>query len=254
MIAVAIAMLIGTQAPQQDSGGQPKVSPSEVVSKMFARYAGAKSIVGTIKMTQAARGVSVHTDSELQLERPALIYLHQSRDGSFSRNWFLTSDGKEFSYDRPQEYLDNAGVQYGKSRFVEYVTQHGVSMGISEMLLASYKSLGDVNPMLETAVASKEWLSRLTQQWASLYYRGKQTVGGQSVDAITGDYRETKMVPISGTFEAYISDSGDFVRYVIHEKHSYPKLQSGVIEVTTTWDADLRLNAKTDPNLYKVLK
>jgi hypothetical protein len=248
MTALALAVFFVIPAAHQEVAPQPKVSASQIMSKMFAHYADAKSAVGTVKMAQTADGVTVHTNTDLQFERPNLIFLHQARDGSRARQWFLTSDGREFSYDRPEDQV------YGPDRFVEYVTQHNVTLTISEYLLASMKSMGDINPMLESAIASREWLKRLTGQWASLTYRGRSTVNGQEVDWISGKFRETAFAKASGEFEAFITDSGDFVRYVLHQQVTFKRLRKEPINITTIWDADIKLNVKTDPSLYKVLK
>jgi hypothetical protein len=252
MITLAIAMLIGIQGPQQDSNGSQKESPSKIMSRMFAHYAEANSVVGTIRMTQSAQGKAVHTQTELQFERPSKIFLRQVRDGLKGRQWLLTSDGNTFSYNRPDD------EDYGRDRYVEYVTQHNKALTISEEMLAAYKSLGDVNPILESTVASKEWLTRLTQQWATLVYHGRATVNGKDVAEVTGEYRDTNLVKVSGTFSAYVTDEGELVRYQLKQimqvgNPTNPR-ETIPVEVVTTWDSDLKLNGRTDPTLYRVVK
>jgi hypothetical protein len=248
MMTLAIAVLMAIQAPQQDSTTQPKPSPSRIMSKMFAHYAGARSAVGTIKMVQTAKGYTVHTETDMQFDRPSLIFIHQVRDGVKGREWFLTSDGKEFSYDRPEDEL------YGHSRYVEYVTQHSTALTLGDFLLASVLSLGDVNAMIESAVASNEFLKRLSGQWASLVYRGRTTVDGQEVQAVTGQYRDNALSKITGEFEAYINDAGDFVKYVVHQHLRLGKTSGDMVDVDTTWTSNLKIDVPTNPKLYKVIR
>jgi len=247
MITVAIAFLVGLQGttPVQPA----TTSASEILSRMFAHYAEAQSLVGTIKMTQSANGASIHTETNIQFDRPSLIYLHQMRDGSQAHEWYLTSDGKTFSFDPP----DNRNPIYGRKRPVEYVGQHNTNLTLPDFLSAASHSLGDLNPMIKVAIGSKPWLQNLTSQWASIVYRGRVTVNGQMVQAISGQYREHTGLPVSGDFEAYVADNGDFVRYVLKQRLMFPQVSKEAIDVSTTWDADLKLGAKTDRSLYKVV-
>jgi len=251
VITAAIALLIGIQGSQQASGDQAKLSPSQILSKMFAHYAEAKSAVGTIKMTQTAVNTSVHITTDLQFERPSLIFLRQVRDGSLPHQWYLTSDGKEFSYDHPSNR--DPGL-YGKRRMVEYVTQHSQSLTVSDFLNAATYSLGDMNPMIISAIGSKEALKKLIGQWATLNYEGRITVDGQIAQRIVGQYRETSIGPIAGQFEADISETGDFMKYVLRQRMMFPKLDKEAIEVTTTWESSLKVDATTDKALYKVVQ
>ncbi len=254
MLSIAIAVLISVQAPQGDSPTQQKPDAASILTKMFARYAVAISVSGTIRMTQTAQVTSrpesaaVHTVTELQFNRPSQIYLHQTRDGSHAGVWLVTSDGKEFSYDPP---LDESR-EFGRRRHVEYVTQHGQALTVGDILDAAAHSIADPNAILEAAAGSKARLRWMLGQWATIVYRGKVEINGQTVQAIRGQYRENAETPISGEFEAFVNESGDFVRYVLHENYS-PQGRSEVVAVTTTWDSDLKLNAKTDASLYRVV-
>jgi len=247
MITATIGLLLLVQAPQQDASAT-KTSASQLMSKMFSHYAAANSLVGTVKMTQSANGVSVHVLTELQFDRPSKLYIHQYRDGSNAKNWYITSDANVWSYDRP----DNRPQDLGKDRYVEYVTQHANdAMTLPRFLEAASHSLGDVNPMLVSAISSPTWLKRLTGQWATLTYKGKVTIGDQSVNEIDGDYRQTAGLQTSGEFAAFVTDDGDFVKYIVHERWAVPKHAGDVIEVSTVWESSLKIGAATNPNLYK---
>ena len=244
MITTVIALLVGIQGP-----AATKVSAAGIMTKMFAHYADAKSVVGTIKMTLTAAGESLHTNTNVQFDRPSKIFLHQTRDGLHPREWLLVSDAKSFSYDPPNEQ----SKIFGQKRHVEYVTQHGTSQNLGDFLSAAAQSLGDINPMIEAMISSKVWLQKLTGQWATLVYRGKVTANGQECHAITGNYRDNVSAPPSGTFEAYVTEDGEFVKYVLHQRVSVANGVRDPVDVTTTWDAVLKIDAPSDPALYSVL-
>ncbi len=243
-----VLLLSMVSAPQGEAAGT-KSTPSEILTKMFARYASANSISGTIAMTQSANGASIHTNTELQFDRPSQLYLRQVRDGSTARQWLVTSDGTEWTYDRPES---QSGA-FGKPRYREYVTQHGYRMTMSDFLTGASSSLGDVNAMLISAMSSKEWMKRLTGQWASLQYDGKSTLDGQSVLKISGQYRENPSLAPSGTFEIYVSEAGDFLRYATRQRMQFPKISQDPIEIVTVWNSTLKIGAVTDPKLYRVV-
>jgi len=249
MITTVIAMLIAVQGQQQDTNSAPQTSAAQIMTKAFAHYSSAQSLSGTVNMAQSAKGVTVTIDSDLQFDRPSKIYLHQTRSGSRARQWLLTSDGSLFSYDKPENNRD-----FGHTRYTEYVTQHNKAQTIGDMYVASEYSLGDMNPILDVAIADVHRLKRLQDQWVSLAYAGKQNIGGQQVEKITGQYRENARSLASGEFEAYVNGAGDFVRYVLYQKISVPGASNEIIDVTTIWNSSLKVGVQTNPSYYKVVQ
>jgi len=249
MITTAIALLITIQAPQQDSTNPTKLSASQIMSKVFSRYASAQTISGTVKMSQTARDVTVHINTELQYERPGKIYIHQARDGSHPQQWLLTSDGREFSYDRPEG-------AFGRDRFVEWVSQNGVDQKIQDLYMAAEKSLGEQNAVLDIAVSQPNRLKLLLKQWATLSYDGRVTVNGDQVHKITGQYRENVDLPPAGTYEIDVSENYDLVRYITDERRVFSVPKQGAVELNlhTEWDSNLQVGAKVQPNLFRVVK
>jgi len=245
MITTAIALLVTIQAPQQDGVVPQKTGAAQIMSKVFGRYASAQSISGTIKMAQSAKNVTVNILSELQYDRPSKIYLHQTRDGSKPRQWLLVSDGKLFAYDRPEGVL-------GRDRFPENVTQNGIEQKISDIYVASALSLGDMNAMLDVAICHPNRLNILRSQWATLSYQGRVTLNGDLVHKISGQYRENPTAPVSGQYEIYVNEDGDFLRYIVNERFMFPGQSKEPVDVKTVWDSTLKVGAKTDPALYRV--
>jgi hypothetical protein len=218
-----------------------------MMSQMLAHYASAQSLVGTIKMTQSAQGVSLHITTELQYDRPSMLYIRQIRDGSRPKVWTVTSNGSIWSYDRP----DNQDAHMGPNRHVEYVTQNNITMKLSDFFGAASHSLGDMNPMLISAISNPDWLRRLTGQWATLVDKGSTKINGQVVEEIAGKYRDGVGHSQSGDFEAYVSDAGDLVKYVLYQRMAITGVTKGAVDIMTVWESNLQVGATTNKDLYQ---
>ena len=233
--------------------GENPVTAVSLISTAFARYAKAQSIVGQIQLTQTAAGTTLVTKTQLQMEQPNKLYLLQVRGGKTPRQWLVTSDGKQFSFDRPDNVL-------GPKRFVENVhvqdTLRNVNLTNQDIYLATLQSLGDVanNIILDIAFARTEDLRNILDQWPTFRLHGKVKLGETMVYAIVGDYREGKSEPVTGAFELYINDKGDIVRYVLKQTMKYPQVSPEPISVVSTWDSNLVLNGKPNPALFAVVK
>ncbi|MDR3688474.1 MAG: hypothetical protein P4L46_03785 [Fimbriimonas sp.] len=246
MIATVLALTIALHGPGQDTTAPAKESASQILTKAFGHYASAQTAAGTIKMTQTALGVSLSIETDLQFDRPSKLFLRQSRTGARPHQWLVTSDGVRFSYDRPEGEL-------GKDRYVEFVTQGGITQKISDYYIAAAKSLGEQSAMLDVALSEPGRLRRLKSQWASLAYQGRVNIDGQLVHKITGLYREDGSAAASGRFEIYVTEDGDFVRYVVAQRFVFPSKSKDPIDVNTQWDSTIKVGAKTDPSLYQVV-
>ena len=217
------------------------------MSQMLSHYASAQSVVGTIKMTQSAQGISLHIITELQYDRPSMVYIHQVRDGSRAKMWTVTSNGSVWSYDRP----DNQDAHMGPNRHVEYVTQNNITMKLSDFFGAASHSLGDMNPMLISAMSNPDWMRRLTGQWATLVDKGPTTINGQQVEEVGGKYRDGIGHSQSGEFEAYVTNAGDLVKYVLYQRMAISGVSKQAVDITTVWESNLQVGAVTNKDLYK---
>ncbi len=247
MITLSIALLLTLQSAQQEATVPVKESASQILSKVFSRYAGAQSISGNIKMSQTARGVTLSINTDLQYDRPSRIYLHQIRYGNNPKEWLLVSDGKSFSYNKPNDR------SFGRDRYSELVTQNGVDQKISELYMASEQSLGELNAILDVAICQPSRLNRLKAQWATIKYQGRVTLNGALVKKISGQYRDDPNAPANGEFGIYVTEEGDFVRYETTQRFVFPTISNQPVDVKTTWDSTLKVGEKTNPSLYKVI-
>ncbi len=236
LAVVAVSQGQAPVSPQQ-------ITPSSIVQKMLSKYAGADSMYGRIKLTQTSSGAKVVIDTELQFDKPSKIFLRQVRQSSEPRSWLVLSDGVLFSYDKPDLIL-------GSPRFVEKVKQGFSSQTFREMYGAAARSIGDKSPILDIAVGRPDDMRAIMNQWATMKIHSRVKLKETEVTAIVGDFREGSDAPVSGSYEAYISDDSEFLRFVLKQKFAVPNNQT--VEVVSIWDADLKVNSPTDVKLYNM--
>jgi hypothetical protein len=247
MLTSLIALCALAPPPMQAPAANP--SPAALVSKMIARYAEAKTVVGTITFVNSASGRSVRIDTQLQLERPSRLFLRQATASQPPQTWLVTSDGEFFSYDRPEGLLGRA------QRLIEPVKAGDQLLKVADIYSAAGGSLADRSPPLDLAIGRLVDLQALRNSWATLEYKGRTTFRGATVHVVAGQHRDAVELPASGTFEMLIGDDGDLLRYTHRNIVAAPREYNvAPIEVTAVWDADLKVNGPVDPNLFRVVR
>lgn len=244
MIALTLALAL-----TQNQGS----NAAEVVSKMLAHYNAAQTMTGTILMTQSAMGKSVRTETVLQFEKPDKLYIKQISRSSQPRQWLVTCDGQYVAYDTPNDIRDT-----NEERLVEPLVSNGVKQKFTDIYRAVVRSLGDRSAPLDIAINRLEDLKFLRGQWKTVEWAGEEEVNGEKLQSVRGLWREYPDAPThSGTFQMWITPSGDLRRYAIIELVKFP-LGPGQLsdpqEVITTWDARLVVDGKPDPALFKLVR
>lgn len=219
-------------------------APAAVVSKMLATYANAKSLSGTIKFTQSLGNVSVSIETYMQYERPGKLYIRQDRKSiSDPRTWIVSADGKYFSYDSPDEIADT------RSRLIE---AYGEGQDIRDVYNAASRSMGDRDAPIVIAISRQKDLEFLRNQWVSVEMLDPKPVGSEAFTVVAGKWRENGRMPASGLFEMWITPDGELKKYLRRETIAAEGMAPQV--VTSTWDVNLALNGKIDPNLFQLIK
>jgi hypothetical protein len=238
----------------------PAEGAAELVGKMLRNYDSAQTLTGTIRFTQSVQNVSIVIDTNLQWAKPAKLFIRQDRRSSDPRTYFVTSDGKTFSYDLPE---DRAGAP--GERLFEPVSQPGRTLDYRDIYAAASRSLGDRSAPIDIAICRTEDLKFIRGQWATMEFAEKP--GPDGVRVIVGDWRQYANAPASGSFEMWITDDGDLKKYVQRETfqpeasaldekfrpHPVP-LNVGPLQITSVWDVNLKVNGAPDPSLFKVIK
>ena len=257
IVTTFVTALIALCGPQ----GSEAPTAASLISKCFAVYHDAQSLSGTIKLTQSAGNVSLTISTELQLDRPGKLFLHQIKTGSKPEDWLVTSDGSQFSYDRPEGLLGSRD-RYVENLLVDDAFHKHIQLGLPDIYGAVLRSISDKSAFLDIAIGRKEDLGFLLSQWPAFKLHGKVKVGEVECYAITGSYRDGQSSPVSGTFELYIKENGEFVRYVVKQDMQFQlkpdnsgrqNVLTDPIHITSIWDSNLELNGKLNPALFKVV-
>lgn len=228
--------------------GNSGLKPSELVSRSFAKYSAAQTIVGTIRLTQAAGGQSGTIETTLQIQRPDRIFLRQIQNKSPVKVWLVTCDGRGFTYDAPVEAEGRKPF-----RLYESMNKETGRMTVQDVYRATVASIGDRSAPLDIAVAHKEDLRFVAGQWATLELAGQTEIRGVKCYRIRGLWREFPGGPTVGRFELYLDDQSLIRRYAIEQairlQANQPPLQ-----VVSIWDVDLQLDVPVDPSLFRLVR
>jgi hypothetical protein len=260
-IALSLALL-NPAAPAQESAS----APAKLVSKMLRYYFEAQSLTGTIMYTATDGTGQVQVQTVLQFEKPSRIYLRQNKGGKTPQQWLLVSDGKHFAYDPPAQLQND--LTGSAPRLVEPVWQV-VDKGPTGQIMGNYSvrqiyaveapGLADRSIPLDVAIGRPEDLQHDNLQWMTVTADGQDSINGAPVTKITGKWREygnqvTDVNYAPGQYWMYIANDGKLIRYVVERSiprdPQHPSF-TDTYKLRETWDVDLALNGKPDPNLFK---
>jgi hypothetical protein len=236
---------------QEPSPANVTPKPSDLMAKMFAKYASAATLTGTVELTVQAGSDKTEYTTQIQYERPSSIYLRQAKNVRGSEIYLLTSNGVVFTYNAPENVL--AGVRSGE-RLMESVFANNKAQTIGEIYAAGSAMLRDRSAPLDIAIGRNQDLRFLTRQWATLTYRGKVDYEGKAVHYISGQYREYGDAPVSGVFEMLISEEHDLLRYITRMNIGTTEGGLQVAEVVSTWSSRFVVNGPVDRSLFKPVR
>lgn len=222
-------------------------NPAQMLSEMIAKYSAAKSLVGTITLSQSAMNQTGQIRTYFQFEYPSKLYIRQDMTTGTGGRWLVTSDGKFFSYDVPKLPWQDKGT-----RLVEPVVFQGKTLGVRDIYAAASLSLGDRSAPLDIAIGRSEDLRYLRNQWATLRYQGTTRLGEEEVHVIMGDWREYGDAPVSGQFRIMLNANNELRQYALSENFALPTV--GQKNVVSIWDVRIDLLAKPDSGLFKLAR
>ncbi|MBX3119176.1 MAG: hypothetical protein KF784_08935 [Fimbriimonadaceae bacterium] len=246
-VLVTALLAVGQiQGGGQAGGDQtPKVSPSELLSKMFAHYASAKTLSGRITLTTTAMNQSGKIVTDVQYEYPNKIYIRQQKNVGNARSWLLVSDGKAFSYDAP----DLPFVKEDQ-RLAERTKTLGKDFGVKEIYGIGAVNLGDRSTALDILISRNEDLKIATQQWQTVVYKGMIEYKEEKVHVVTGDWRLNQATPSTGQYRFYLTDQGELKQFAKTEKVGSTTGQS--VDVLFVWEVEAEVNGKVDQSYFRI--
>lgn len=242
-----LTALLAMASPQgvAQQPAAPTLDAGALISKAMSHYYEASSVSGQIRLTQSAKGVQLLINTALQFDQPSQISIQQSRTGSAPKQISMVSDGKSFSYDKPEGLM-------GQNRFREKVMQHGYSQTVRDMYSASSRALLDRSPVLDLIIGRLEDLKVLKGKWGAKKITGRTTLRGVEAVIIEGAYHDMPGAAPTGHFQMVVTEQGDILRYSNTQRYRVPDQTTETIEVLSVWEVDVKVNAKTDPVRYRV--
>jgi len=244
---MVMASAAGAQNPDAQSGVAATQEPTgaQLVSKMLARYYEAKTVQGTIDMTQTAQGVKVGFRTQLAMQSPSLILIAQEKFGSEPRKWLTVADGKRFAYDRPP------GV-FGKDRFLEPQNPASGPINVRDIYAIVADGLGDRSPVLDAVIGRPDHLRNLRATWGPRFtLAGKTDWKGKPAYVVTGTFRiDWKEAP-SQHMEMVIDADGNFLKYFTRASLTVPNQRQPIV-IETTYTVDLKVDEPIDTAIFSV--
>lgn len=249
MLTQFIALLSVCTCPNQDAP-----TAKVLIEKMLARYHAAKTLTGQVKLTVSAEGGSATLNTTIQYERPNKLYLFQQKssgtpDAESPSKWLVTSDGRIFSYNVPNEkFLAAPGV-----RLVEPVSnpRAKIEHTIATIYGAAGKSLGDRSTPLDIAIGGRGDLVYRIGQWATREVIGTKEIGGKTVYLVGGQYRPYAGSEVIGKYQMALTPDGDLLQYV--DEQVVGVEGRNPVKVHSQWDVQFTVDGKVDPALFKVI-
>ncbi|MFN3728282.1 MAG: hypothetical protein ACK4XJ_01025 [Fimbriimonadaceae bacterium] len=263
-IAVAVAVL---GVAGQDAA-QP--SPGQLISGMLRAYAEARTIVGSVQMVQRMGPNMIQVRTQVQLERPAKLYILQTSSAAprsdqdirvyneERRRWLVTSDGNAFSYDAPRGIL----VERDAQRFAERaIDEQGKARDVGSIYRVVKFSLGDKSPVLDILTSSPRELELLRTTWKTVEYKGTTKITDEPLHVVEGNWVDEVDPTMTGRYQFLVTEAGDLRRYTIRARFNTPEFDlqrnetrlGGTEIIETVWDVNVRRDAAPDQNLFKVI-
>ena len=229
---------------------------------MFARYAGSKSVFGTIKMVQTAMNKSLEVDTTLAFERPSLFYLLQHQADDKFPDEAIISDGIQVAYSKTPTAFSSV------PRIIESVHPKGepeLTTTDFYKFIAVGQPLGKKTLPLNVAVGAKNDLMYTKYQLLTFTLSGKETVDGRDAYRIDGDWADEPTHPKEGTFSMWSTPDGDLVQFANKMSFAVPAaylkqqrlplsaFPNGIV-VDTVWSVSLTVDQPVNHNLFQLAK
>ncbi|MBL8060912.1 MAG: hypothetical protein JNK63_09385 [Chthonomonas sp.] len=221
-------------------------TPGALVSKMFARYAGADKLSGSIQFKQSGAERTLSISTLIQAERPHKLYVKQSRPDT-KQTAIIAADGTMFTYEMPDSIAKRSG-----DRLYELQNQRGVVYTVGDIYTIGLPGLLDRSPVLDTLIAKTAHLSYVRGQIASLAWKDGDAPEAGKNGVVVGDWRAYQNAPVSGKFAVTISPEGDLLNWNLKEYVAVPGQKP--ILVTSDWSVSIKVGDSGNATLFRVVR
>lgn len=253
MLTVIAAFAVGMQDP---AAGAANINPSQLISKMLAYYNDARTLVGSIVMTQKFGEQGGTITTQIQFEQPDKVYIRQQKSTGDRRVWQIVANGKAFAYDAPDLRTSEHSRRLVEAQVIEQKRPNGQ---VEELMRFSFRdvygvgapSLGDRSTPLDIAIGRNSDLRAIRDQWKTVAYRGTADYNGKTVHVVMGDWRPYGTADAEGQYRMYLTDAGELLQFARSETVNFEGSPKSIL---TTWDVKLEKNGSPDPRLFSKIQ
>lgn len=230
--------------------------PADLISRMMALYAEAKTIKGTISLDVQAGNSKVTVETTVQVDRPGRrLFIEQVKQGRRREVFRVISDGKGFVYTNPIEELrtQEPYLLERASRMEPDPARLGarrqVDMALGEIYAAGVQGLADRSAPLDIVMARPTDLQYLVNQLATVTSGGEVLFRDRKVQLITGRWRPYRDANDSADYDLFIAADGSLAGYRMRERYA---VEGKPVAVTSTWEVKLETNTTLDGGVFKL--
>ncbi|MCW5935870.1 MAG: hypothetical protein KIT11_01000 [Fimbriimonadaceae bacterium] len=217
---------------------------SELISRMIAHYYEAKTISGTIDTTIQIGVEKATITSVLVLERPTRLFIGQTTSVAPKARFLLTSDGKEFSYNRPVQTSQD--VVGSGARLIEPVTEETT---LGDIYRAAGLSLAERSVPIDLAIADVRDLRLFKEQLVTLGEPVEVPGTEPKQYRIEGDWRLTALEPVTAQYRITCNEKGDLLEYELAQGAE----QAGAV-VRRIWKVDFKVDEPVEKKAFTVVR
>ncbi|GAB4128328.1 MAG: hypothetical protein Fur0036_15140 [Fimbriimonadaceae bacterium] len=231
-------------AAAQPMAAPQNLTPGQLISKMFARYHGAKSLTGNILLTIDDGRGKVRVETSLGFTEGSKMFVRQAKVDGQKASMFCVSDGRIVIYSRPESLLDQRQVPLSEPVTVGDETKtvqdlYGIAVGV----------MIDRSLPQDVVFARKTDMEAIIGQLVNYQFDGKAQVGEREGLVVTGTYRSYAEAPPRGLYRMVISEAGDLIQFVLDEQVTTPE---GVARLRWTWDVDVKLGVSPPDSAFRL--
>lgn len=231
-------------ASAQPAASPQNVTAGQLISKMFLRYHGVKSMTGNILLTIDDGRGKVRVESSFGFTEGSKMFMRQAKVDGQKASMFCVSDGEIVTYTRPEGLLDQRltplkePVKIGEA--VKTVQDlYGIAVGV----------------MIDRSLPQDVMFGRRTDQEAIIgqlvnyHLDGKSQVGDREGFVVAGTYRSYAEALPRGLYRMVISEQGDLIQFILDEQVATPE---GMTKLRWTWDVDAKIGVAPPDSAFRL--
>ncbi|MBS1719640.1 MAG: hypothetical protein JST35_04240 [Armatimonadetes bacterium] len=227
--------------------GQETVPSGPLVSKVFARYYNAPTLIAEIKCRVVAGNEAQEFRTEVNIERPSKLCIRQARLTPNPKSWLITANGKVATYDAPEN-----GVSAVKRLSEPMCDEPGARISkVNQVYGVAGAQLGDKSTPLDIIIGHIEDLRVIQTQWARMDKQAQPIeFNGIKAYRVGGAWQEARDVPTPARFSFIVDAEGKMYQYNWEAEYTDVGEKGRVVKVRIQWDITSDFEKKPNPKVF----